>query len=64
MDNLTEEQKEDFKFLLKAADEITECGVIYNFVCPRCGGTIIAERIADNGHLHMKCDNCKFAVIG
>jgi ribosomal protein S27AE len=64
MVNLTEEEKEDFKFLLKAADEIKECGVIYNFTCPRCGGTIIAERIPDNGYLHIKCGNCDFAVIG
>jgi hypothetical protein len=64
MEHLSEQEYIALKPLLKAADKIKDCGVIYNFICPKCGGKIIAERSANNGHLHIKCDNCRLSIIG
>lgn len=57
-----EQRAKELEFFLKVHEKITEVGVTYNFTCPKCGGTIIACK-APNGHLHMHCDNCSFAII-
>jgi hypothetical protein len=59
----TEQERKELDFFLKAHEEIKDFGVVYNYVCPRCGGTVIAYKEVEDRHLQMKCDNCKFLFM-
>lgn len=63
MEKISEQERNELDFFLRAHDEIKDRGVVYNYICPRCGGTVIAEKATVNGHLHMRCDNCNFRFM-
>lgn len=63
MDEQSKQAQIELDFFLKVHDDIDDKGVVHNYICPRCGGTIIAFKSITDGHLHMKCDNCKFAAV-
>ena len=46
---------------LKAIPNFKDRGVIHTAPCP-CGGTLTAVRSTYNGHLHVECDTCDFAL--
>lgn len=63
MDEIIRQGRVESEFIVKVHDEIAKRGTVYNYTCPRCGGTIIACKDIGNGHLHMKCDNCDFFMM-
>lgn len=46
---------------LKAIPDFNEKGVKVYSKCP-CGGTLTSIRVKYNGHLHVRCDKCKFVL--
>jgi len=61
MSDADKEVLEVFDYL-KVIPKFKERGVPHKVKC-LCGGTITAIRSTYNGHLHVKCDKCKFTLM-
>ena len=61
MSDVDEEVLEVFDYL-KVIPKFKDRGVAHTVKCP-CGGTLTAIRSTYNGHLHVRCDKCDFALM-
>ena len=62
-DELTQAETGIFNYISAIPDiPRNDRGKEYKSKCP-CGGTLTSIRSRYNGHLHAKCDKCRFCLM-
>lgn len=62
---MTEQERAQHETLMKylrAIPDFHDRGVMHTAQCP-CGGTLHCIRSKYNGHIHVKCNKCKFVMM-